>query len=408
MSISKYHICIIHQIDPIGKNVSGIGTFLRGFIKYAPKDFNIDLIGISSNNNKHSSNRWKRLRLGNKDFNFLPLLCVKSKSGKTLMPLSLRFTLALKFSDIDTNNKLLFFNRIEPVLIFRKVKTPKIAVVHNDIVEQMKKGKSEVLWSKFSWLYFILEKYIFSSLNIIYSVNKNTVEFYQSKYSKQKKKFLFLPTWVDRYMFYPKKKSRERIRHKLLVRDKHLPAKGKWILFVGRFQQQKAPIRLIQTYAQYKKRNKDSYLILIGEGNLKNQIKDYVRKSELERSVFFIDFKNQLELAEFYRASDVMLLTSNFEGMPMCVLEALGSGLPVVSTDVGEVKRVIKNGFSGEVVDSFAPEDIARALEKVIKNPNIYKKENCVSCISEYTPEKVLKPVYELMRSLIQTRRNNI
>lgn len=95
-----------------------------------------------------------------------------------------------------------------------------------------------------------------------------------------------------------------------------------------------------------------------------------------------------------------MLLTSNFEGMPICILEALGCGLPVVSTDVGEVKRLIKNGFSGEVVESFAPKDIARGLEKVLNYPDVYIRKNCVSCIMEYTPEKVLKPIYKLMRKL--------
>jgi len=42
-------ICIINQTDPLGTNIEGIRTFLKGFIKYAPEDFYIDLIGISSN-----------------------------------------------------------------------------------------------------------------------------------------------------------------------------------------------------------------------------------------------------------------------------------------------------------------------------------------------------------------------
>ena len=84
----------------------------------------------------------------------------------------------------------------------------------------------------------------------------------------------------------------------------------------------------------------------------------------------------------------------------MSVLEALGCGLPVVLTDVGEVKRVVKNNFSGEVVNSFNPTDLAKGLQKVLNNPRIYTIKNCVSCILEYTPQKVLQPVYELYRKL--------
>ena len=393
-------ICIFFQMDLLSPGLGGMGTFLKGFIKNAPRDFDIDYIGISSNLKERPLRKWTKLELGNRKFNFFPLFFEKNENKNTLIPLSLRFTLALKFSSVEIDKKLLFFNRIEPAFVFKKVKNPKVGVIHNDIIRQLEKRKSEVFWSKFPWLYFMFEKFIFSFFDIIYTVNKNTLDFYRSKFPEKKEKFLFLPTWVDKDLFYPINKSREKIKQNLIKIDKQLSLSRKWVLFVGRLQKQKAPLRLIQTFAEYLKIDKDIDLLIIGEGNLEQNIKKYVRKSGLERSVHFIGLKSQVELAEYYRAADVMLLTSNFEGMPICVLEALGSGLPVVSTDVGEVKRVIKNGFSGEVVYSFTPQDIARSLGKVLNNPDVYKSENCVSCILEYTPERVLKPVYEQMRKL--------
>ena len=76
----------------------------------------------------------------------------------------------------------------------------------------------------------------------------------------------------------------------------------------------------------------------------------------------------------------------------------------MVTTDVGEVRRVVKNGWSGEVVESFDPAEISKALEKVLKNPLIYTKENCISCVADYNPQKVLAPVYEKMRQLYTER----
>ena len=74
--------------------------------------------------------------------------------------------------------------------------------------------------------------------------------------------------------------------------------------------------------------------------------------------------------------------------------------MPVVTTDVGEVKRVVKNGYSGEVVKSFEPSAIAQALIKVLDNPNVYTPKNCNESVSEFTPQKVLEPVYDNIRKL--------
>ena len=397
-------IIVIYPTDPLGPKIGGAETFMKGVIRYAPEDFDIKLVGISSDRIKRPPGRWVGLKLGTKAFDFLPLFFEKEENRKSLVPLSLRFTLALKFSSLEPETQILFFNRIEPAILFRKSKAFKIGIVHNDIQKQLLQNRSEVLWSRFSRLYFMFEGLVFPSLDYIYTVSKNTLEFYRSKYPGQKYKFSFLPTWVDPAMFYPGDKTKVEIRQNCLLTDKQLPLEGRWILFVGRLQRQKAPLRLIQTFARYNEMDKESCLLIIGKGNLEQQVKNYIAELGLGNSVYFLGSKGQTGLAEYYRAADVMLLTSNFEGMPMCVLEALGSGLPVVSTKVGEVGRVVRNGFSGEVVESFSPETIARSIGEVLNNPDVYSKDNCIKAVSEYTPEKVLKPVYEMMRRLYNKR----
>ena len=397
-------ISIIFPTDPLGPKVGGAEAFLKGVIKYAPEDFDIELIGISSDRIKRPPKRWIKLKLGNREFNFLPLFFEKDENKKTKIPLSLRFTLALKLSQIDASDKVLFFNKIEPAILFRKVRSPKIVVIHNDIQKQIVSEKSEVLWSKFPWLYFIFEHFIFAFTDYIYTVSNNTLEFYQSKYTEQTEKFSFLPTWADIDIFFPKNESKFSIRSNLLSLTKNVPIDEKWILFVGRLQKQKAPLRVIDTFIEYYRKDNAACLIIIGEGNLREAIESYVKKIKIENKVFLLGNMGQETLALFYRASDVLLLTSNFEGMPMCVLEALGCGLPVVSTNVGEVKRVVKNEFSGEIVESVSPECISQAIGKVLSNPNIYSKNNCIMSISQYTPQKVLKPLYETIRRLYKER----
>ena len=397
-------LLIIYPTDPLGPKVGGAGTFLKGFIKNAPEDFDVAFIGISSDRKKRPPKKWVKLKLGNREFNFLPLSFEKDENKKTTIPLSLRFTLALKLSQIDVSNKVLFFNKIEPAILFRKINDPKIIIIHNDIQKQIVSEKSEVLWSKFPWLYFIFEHFIFAFTDYIYTVSNNTLEFYQSKYTEQTEKFSFLPTWADIDIFFPKNESKFSIRSNLLSLSKDLPINEKWILFVGRLQEQKAPLRVIDTFMEYYRKDNAACLIIVGKGNLREAMVSYVKKLKMENKVFFLGNVSQETLALFYRGSDVLLLTSNFEGMPMCVLEALGCGLPVVSTNVGEVKRVVKNEFSGEVVESVSPVIIAQALLKVLHDSVIYSKSNCIESVSAYTPQNVLGPVYERIRELYKKK----
>ena len=397
-------LLIIYPTDPFGPKVGGTETCLKGFIKNAPEDFDIEFVGISSDRKKRLPKKWIKLKFGNKEFNFLPLFFEKDENKKTKIPLSLRFTLALRLFPINISNKLLVFNRIEPAILYRSAKCPKVAIIHSDVQKQIEKGESEVLWSKLSKLYFIFENLIITSMDHVYTVSSNTLEFYQSKYPKQIKKLSFLPTWADTHIFYPKDKPKFSIRSNLLSLNNKLPIDEKWILFVGRLQKVKAPIRLIDTFMEYYRKDNAACLIIIGEGNLRKAVETYVKKLKMENKIFLLSNMNQKTLALFYRASDVLLLTSNFEGMARCVLEALGCGLPVVSTNVGEVKRVVKNEFSGEVVESVSPKIIAQSVEKVLSNPDIYSKHNCIKAISEYTPQKVLKPVYETVSRLYSER----
>ncbi len=179
-----------------------------------------------------------------------------------------------------------------------------------------------------------------------------------------------------------------------------MPEIGARVLFVGRLQEQKAPMRVIDTFRELLRRRSDATLIVVGDGNLRGAMVERARNLGITGSIRFLGSQPQPRLAELYRASDVLLLASNFEGMPRSVLEALASGLPVVTTDVGEVRAVVTNGVSGEVCGDSSPESLADALERLLAQPARYSSRNCELAVAAYTPARVLEPVYDLCRSL--------
>jgi len=393
-------VSIIYPSDPMGKKVGGAETFVNNLIKFAPQDFKIEYIGITSDNNTRPSRKWGRLELGQKEFDFYPICYEREENRKKIFPLSLYFTLILKYSRLNLKDKVIVFNRIEPALFLQSVKTPKIGIIHNDIYTQMFCGNSEILWSKFPWLYFKIERFIFKSLDYIYSVSKESIEFYKKKYYSQKEKFSFLPTCIDTNIFSPSQRDKNVLRETGIFKEGKISRYKNIVLFVGRLQKQKAPLRLINAFYEFQKIHPESCFIIIGDGNLMSDTIKHIRNLKIERNIFLLGPIDNKDIVDYYRIADVLLLASNYEGFPMCILEALACGLPVVTTNVGEVKKVVKNGFSGEVVENFEPLTIAEALGKVVSNPGIYLKENCTSCIFEYTPAKVLEPVYKKIKEL--------
>lgn len=394
-------VIIIYPADPLGPNVGGIQTFIKGFIKYAPPHFNIDFIGITTDCEKRKPKEWVKLNIGGREFNFFPLFFERNINRKTIIPLTLRFTVSLKLANLNIEKGVLFFHRLEPAMLYDNNKLLKVIVVHNDIKKQILGKGSEVFWSKFSKLYLRFENSIFPFLDKIYTVNMNTLDFYRERYSQYREKFFFIPTWVDVDQFRTDKSDNKSIlREEIVEKYGAIKTDFRWILFVGRLQEQKKPLRLIDVFAEFRSNNKSSCLIIAGEGNLRKVTEKYVRKLGIEKYVTFLGGVDQKDLVNIYRASDAMLLTSDFEGMPMSVLEALGCGLPVVTTDVGEVRRVVRNNISGEVVESFETGVIAQSLSKVIDNSKNYTVGNCVDSIGEYIPQKILKQLYKVMEEI--------
>lgn len=391
-------LTIIYPADILGPKVGGGESFLKGLIMNAPPDFEIEFIGVTSDPQRQLR-KWFDAKLGEKQFQFFPCLLERNENKRKIIPLAFRFALALQNCKLDYSDRLLFFNRIEPAILFRNVSSPKMAVIHNDIEKQIKHAGSEVFWRRMPKLYFMLERHVFGFMSQVYTVSQNSVTFYKRTYPDLEGRISFLSTWLDDGLFTIPRISKAEIRNNLDFTDED--RKTKWILFVGRLQEQKAPRRLIDSFSHFLEKGEKARLVIIGEGNLKRDVEKYVNFLGLRDKVIFLKGMSQILLVKYYQAADVFLLTSNYEGMPMCVLEALGCGVPVVSTDVGEVSRIVKNGYSGEIAASSDPTVIAAALRQVLNNPEAYNQANCKRSVESYKPSHILGPVYEKMREIL-------
>jgi glycosyltransferase involved in cell wall biosynthesis len=84
----------------------------------------------------------------------------------------------------------------------------------------------------------------------------------------------------------------------------------------------------------------------------------------------------------------------------MSLLEALGCGVPVVTTKVGEVTRVVHHGLNGQVVEDHSVEAFARAILELLSKRDAYRGTPCTEAVRHYVPREVLAPVYQNYRAL--------
>ncbi len=135
--------------------------------------------------------------------------------------------------------------------------------------------------------------------------------------------------------------------------------------FIGRLCPQKNPLNLVRAYSILAERMSEVTLVLVGDGELMESIKLEVEKRKLQhRTVFLGAIKGTDVLLMF----DVLVISADYEGCSIVMLEGLAAGKPIVSTRVGGATEFIKDGVNGYVVPIDDSASLAEAMERTISD----------------------------------------
>ena len=121
-------------------------------------------------------------------------------------------------------------------------------------------------------------------------------------------------------------------------------------IFVGRLVELKNPKRLLNIFLSVVDKVPTAKLALVGNGPMYDELEEYINNNNLNNNVFLLGFQTNPYV--YIKNSKIMLLTSIYEGTPMCALEALCLGKPIVSTPTDGMKELIKQGFNGFLSDN--------------------------------------------------------
>ncbi|WLR49128.1 glycosyltransferase family 1 protein [Halobacillus litoralis] len=159
--------------------------------------------------------------------------------------------------------------------------------------------------------------------------------------------------------------ARVKVRSSLLI-DKDTLLLG----HVGRFSLQKNHMFLLEVFAEYRKRNPDSKLMLVGEGDLKEKITEKVKKLGIENDVLMLGVRSDIN--ELLQAIDVFLFPSFHEGLPVTLIEAQGAGIPCLISD--RISEEVDMGIDLIKQLPISPVSISRWLDEIDRTSNGQRK----------------------------------
>lgn len=145
---------------------------------------------------------------------------------------------------------------------------------------------------------------------------------------------------------------------------------------MGRLEPQKNFPMLIKAFSEFRKEENDYKLVIYGEGRERRNIENLIRELHLENTVL-LPGRNK-DVLNCIRDCAAFILSSDYEGMPNALIEAMCMGMPVISTDCpsGGPRELIHNGENGLLVEVNNVKDMKKAMQKITDNRSRTLGEN--------------------------------
>jgi len=116
------------------------------------------------------------------------------------------------------------------------------------------------------------------------------------------------------------------------------------VLFIGRLDRQKKPLRMIEAASRLKHEGVPFVVHVLGDGSLQSearQVRHAIRERNLQQDVLIHGFQPRFRMQDWYRIGDVLLMTSEWEGIPLVLYEAMAMQIPCIAPDVGGISELV-------------------------------------------------------------------
>lgn len=222
--------------------------------------------------------------------------------------------------------------------------------------------------------------------------NSNFLADETEKLGIDKSRITVVNTGIAATLFFPKNKMD--CRKKL-----NLPFDKKIVVFAGHLIWIKGIDILLESWKEFVVKNPNTLLAICGSGEEINFYRRFTRENGFSRSVIFRAAIAHKDVADWFGASDVVVLPSRNEGFPAVLLEAQSCGRPVVSTKVGGIPEIVSSKDLGILVTPENPKEFAEAIEKALQTD--WDCDKIVEASKRFSWEKFGEKVDNFIKGLV-------
>lgn len=173
--------------------------------------------------------------------------------------------------------------------------------------------------------------------------------------------------------------------------------------FVARLVPVKNPELMVEAVAELAKVHSNVCLVVAGDGPLREAVVEAASLHGVELKM--LGWRS--DLGEVYGALDVVALSSHNEGLPVALIEAMASGVPVASTDVGGVADLLENGQIGELAKA-DPRSLANAIESAMRSSKSRTERARESVLNRFGEERLVSDIANLYEELAESKHRRI
>lgn len=298
---------------------------------------------------------------------------IASSGGDVLNNLK-QLNISHYFIDIDTKSEL-SPKIIKAAFVLKKlIRENKIDVIHSQTrVTQVlgvlvsKMTKITHISTCHGFYKFRLNRKIFPCFGkFVIAVSRQVKDELMAKLNIPEDKIKLIPHGID-----IKKYAKEYWPEEKLELRKRLSINSDTFVIgaIGRLAPEKGHVFLVKAFFEVIKKHPNAQLVLVGEGRLKEELVNLVKEENLIDKVTFLGQRHDLE--NIYPVFDVFCFPSLRESFGFSVLEAFASGLPVIASNIGELRFLIEEGKTGFLCQPAKPTEIASKINYLIENREI-------------------------------------
>ena len=174
-------------------------------------------------------------------------------------------------------------------------------------------------------------------------------------------------------------------------------------LFFGLICEAKGIFDLLNVIENNKEDYKNRLRLLVGGNGETKRLKTLINQNHTSQIVEFLGWVDNDKKSAAFNNSDVFVLPSYAEGLPISILEAMSYGKAIIATDVGGVSEVVRENENGILIEPGNQQQIKLAIDNLLENKDLVKKFGVVSelIVQSYMPDEVMKKLEDIYKSLL-------